>query len=139
VGKQGSGCVKALVIAGVLGGVVLVVAVAAVFLLGRTVRTGTADASDYQLTGPECTINRALGPQASGRITNTSGRDQSFEVEVRFTARTDGSLISQNTDVIDVLDDGQSTDWKVTTLDDPPADGLVDCVVSEVRYSEFGG
>lgn len=139
MGKQGSGCIKAIVIAGVIGGVLLVLGVGALFLLGRSVRTGTADSSDYQLTGPECTVNPALGPQASGRITNTSGSEQAFEVEVRFTARTDGSLISQNTDVVDALDDGQSTDWKVTTLDDPPADGLVDCVVSEVRYSRFGG
>lgn len=143
VGKQGSGCLKVglIVAAVVIGGTILLGGCLALFgdqiteTLGT--RTGTADESDYDLTGPECIVNPALGPQASGRITNTSGRSQAFEVEVRFVSRTDGSLISSNIDIVDALDAGQSTTWKVTSLKDPPADGQVDCTVSEVRYSRF--
>ena len=102
-------------------------------------RTGTADASDYDLTGPECSVNDVLGPQASGRITNTSGDRQAFEVEVRFRSRTDGTVISDNIDVVDALDDGETADWKVTSLKDPPADGQVDCEVTDVRYTRLGG
>jgi hypothetical protein len=95
---------------------------------------GTASEDDYDLSGPECSVDEVLGPQAKGRITNTSNEAQGFQIEVRFLAE-DGSLVSEDSTFTDTLDVGQATDWTVSTLAD--ATGPVTCELSEVSYSIF--
>jgi hypothetical protein len=95
---------------------------------------GTASEDDYDLSGPECSVDEFLGAQAKGRITNTSGEAQGFQIEVRFLAE-DGSLVSEDSTFTDTLDVGQAMDWQVTSLSD--ATGPITCELSEVSYSIF--
>lgn len=95
---------------------------------------GTAAEDDYELTGPECSVDDFLGPQATGRITNTSSEAQGFQIEVRFLA-ADGSLVSEDSTFTDTLDVGQATDWTVTSLDETT--GPVTCELKEVSYTIF--
>jgi hypothetical protein len=96
---------------------------------------GTASTSDYDLTGPECSVDEALGPQARGTITNTSKEQQAFQVEVRFVA-PDGSLVSADSDFTDPIDVGQSTNWEVTSLATDAPEGTT-CTLAEVSYTIF--
>lgn len=138
--KQGPGCMKiGLIVAGVL---VLfgLLGVGCLAFAGNEVAKeidrsmGTASEDDYDLTGPECSVDELLGPKAEGRITNTSDEAQGFQIEVRFLAE-DGSLISEDSAFTDTIDPGQATDWQVTTLEE--ATGPVTCELSEVSYSIF--
>jgi len=95
---------------------------------------GEADPSDYELTGPECSVDFADDVRASGSITNTSGDRQAFGITVRFL-NPDGSLITSNSTTTSGLDDGQSTDWEVITFSDAPEEFT--CEVDEVSYSIF--
>ena len=95
---------------------------------------GEAAEEDYDLTGPECSVDDMLGAQATGRITNTSSEAQGFQIEVRFLAE-DGSLISEDSTFTDTLDVGQATDWTISSLDD--ATGPVSCELKEVSYTIF--
>lgn len=95
---------------------------------------GEADPSDYELTGPECTVDFADDVRASGSITNTSGERQAFQITVRFL-NPDGSLITSDSTFTNALDDGQSTDWEVVTFSDAPDEFT--CEVDEIAYSIF--
>ena len=95
---------------------------------------GEASTDDYDLTGPECSVDEILGAQATGRITNTSNEAQGFQIEVRFIAE-DGSLVSEDSTFTDTLDVGQVTDWTVTSLDETT--GPVTCELREISYTIF--
>lgn len=95
---------------------------------------GEADPSDYDLTGPECSVDFADDVRANGTITNTSGERQGFQIEVRFLD-SDGSLITSESTFTDALDDGQSTEWEVITFSEAPGDFT--CEIDEVSYSIF--
>lgn len=97
-------------------------------------QTGTAEASDYELTGPECAIDEFAGPEASGTIKNTSDTDQAFQISVRFTD-ADGNLISEDSTFTDSIDIDQTANWEVTTFES--AEGEISCEVNEVSYTIF--
>ncbi len=112
-------------------GCITVTATQVVREIGR--QTGTAAASDYDLSGPRCSVSEFGGATATGRLTNTSNERQGFQVEVRFLA-PDRSLIAERSTFTDTLDIGQSTEWTVTTFDDVA--GPITCE-AEVSYTLF--
>ena len=140
--KNKSGCIKiglivlaVLAILGLIGGGCLVFGVNQAVDEIET-QTGKADSSDYELTGPECTVDEFSGPTATGTIKNTSGEDQGFEVSVRFTD-ADGNLISEDSTFTDSIDADQTANWEVSAFE--TVEGDIDCEVATVNYSLFDG
>lgn len=137
-----SGCVKvavvALIVLGVLG---LAVTGAVVYFANRAVDEiessfGVADPADYDVEVSECGVDSFGDVRAAGRITNTSDRDRSFTVRIRFTD-ADGSPLLEDSGYVETLEPGQSSDWVIVTFTEPR--GRPSCDVDEVRYSSVPG
>jgi hypothetical protein len=129
--------VVALIVLGVLG---LAVTGAVIYFANRAVDEiessfGVADPADYDVEVSECGVDSFGDVRAAGRITNTSGRDRSFTVRIRFTD-ADGSLLLGDNGYVETLEPGQSTDWAIVTFTEPR--GRPSCGVDEVRYSSIG-
>lgn len=94
--------------------------------------TGTASQDDYDLTGPECTVDETTGPVARGTIKNTSKEKLAFEITVRFTDAA-GTLISEYPTFTDPVDADQTAKWAIITRESgSPPDTT--CKVNKVEY-----
>ena len=99
-----------------------------------------AEVDDYELTDRTCTVeNGGSAAVASGILTNRSGEDHAFVVEVRFLDR--GLDLGRSNDSLETrLGDGQSWEWEVRLGLDPDAgvdtDGL-QCRIVQVDLAEL--
>lgn len=72
--------------------------------------SGSRASSDYDIVQSQCD-----GIRAAGTITNLSGRDAAFEITARFTYREGQSGLPIQTTVTEVMADGESTDFSVSS------------------------
>lgn len=139
--KNGPGCLKiGLIILAVL---VLfgVIAVACLAVGANEVSkqidksTGTAKASDYQISEGSCEVTSMGSIKATGTIKNTSSKNQGFEVTYRFLDPSGTQLSTDNT-YVDTIPKGQSATYKVVglTSDAPPGST---CELKKVSYQIF--
>jgi hypothetical protein len=90
---------------------------------------GVADEDHYDITLEECSADELGDAMANGTITNTSGDQRAFAVEVRFTD-AEGTLITEDTTYTDDLDPDQTGQWEVVTFEDAPSG--IECEIGEV-------
>ncbi len=143
------GCLIALAVA---VGIAVLIAVVFIFFIGRAAEeldetfdeieqeiddnTGTADPDDYDIELTACIAEPGTLPVAEGTLTNRSDRDRAFTVNASFTA---GDLrLGSSFTYINTLDEGGTTAWRVSTLNQLPSDvdpAEVTCTIESVEYS----
>lgn len=140
--SQGNGCLKWALIGGGILFVLGVAVLGCVAVVGNEVvdsineAIGEADEDDYDIELTSCGTDEFGTTTAEGRIKNTAGHREAFQIQVRFTD-ADGDLLDTSSTFVDTLDDGQSTRWEVIAVGEPIR-GDVDCEIREVSYSIFG-
>jgi hypothetical protein len=96
-------------------------------------QTQLADEDDFTLEVDRCAVSEFGDAEASGILTNDSGKRQGFEVEVDF--EVDDVRVASGFTFVDSLDPGQSTAWSVSSFEDIESTD-VECVTN-VRYTLF--
>ncbi len=116
----------------IMGGAALALGVVGIVILvvAFDKATGVADTDDYDLTEESCRVNVFGTAEATGRITNTSGAEKRFIVDVEFRDASDGSRIEQRSDFVNDLSPGQSSRWRIVADVDTTD---VECEVLEVE------
>lgn len=135
----GSGCLKVgLIILAVLA-FFGILGVACIAVVGNKVvdeiekNTGTAKASDYELDEGDCTVSELGSIEATGQITNTSGKDQGFEIEYRFID-PDGTQLSVDSAFTDNIAKGGTAAYSVFGVTSDVPQGSK-CELRGVNYS----
>lgn len=96
-------------------------------------QTRLADEDDFSLEVERCQVSEFGDAEASGILTNDSGKRQGFQVEVDF--EVDDVRVAEGFTIVDSLDPGQSTAWSVSSFEDVGSRD-VECVAN-VRYTLF--
>jgi hypothetical protein len=97
---------------------------------------GDAASADYDVNIDTCETDTFAGARATGSITNTSDKNQGFQINLRFETE-DGVLIAEQPHFTDTINVGQSQPWNITTFQDVPEGASLTCEVSSVRYTIF--
>lgn len=97
--------------------------------------TGRASASDYEIEEGACTVSDFGSITADGKITNTSSKDQGFQIEYRFLD-PDGVQLSVDSNFTDSIVQGQTATYSVIGLTSDVPEGST-CVFNEVSYTIF--
>jgi hypothetical protein len=104
----------------------------------QALTTTAADPTEKSRRWPyrTCETDTFAGARATGSITNTSDKNQGFQINLRFETE-DGVLIAEQPHFTDTINVGQSQPWNITTFQDVPEGASLTCEVSSVRYTIF--